>query len=540
MLYLPTLLILLLVSPFLLSFPSVPLYCKRFRGDCSIRKESICCKATNIKQLTTAKRKTNIKPKPGKDLSAISKISEKPEQILPPSTTVSTVRATRSVPRFCKLLKFDCKKRSNLLCCAETESNNEKAKTDANAKSVTPTVISLVVNENKRLKDKAQSIKDNRQSNEVFLGNRFTRKNLKTSFFSKHQSLSSKSSSCDVDSCRKAANKSNSCCDEDSNKTVVVEQNKKEEMSDPTVNIQQENPITETGPKRFEASENSDTETQESQKLAKQKSKSGYTADVAGNDVVTRNGYLGENVQTIKPQNNITMQPNIHKQAKPVPVDVTDSNKEISLFDSIMSQLLKYSLDFDEAEEEEESKEGKAKQFDHQHHQENLFVSDTNSSSGTEVTEEMTNRTSPNTKNIAIRKYEQESNQKLENETKDEELKEGDETSLFDSILSQLLSFDINSLQTTTLATIKEAAKQTSDTEHQIKTQLADEGRENEKQISDDESNFISDNEIEDPDSDYTLISLPGYSDIRQPMVLQYPGKVTATITRVSKSYSWQ
>ena len=38
----------------------------------------------------------------------------------------------------------------------------------------------------------------------------------------------------------------------------------------------------------------------------------------------------------------------------------------------------------------------------------------------------------------------------------------------------------------------------------------------------------------------YTVISLPGYNKLRQPLVLQYPGMVTATITRVQKSYSWQ
>ena len=37
----------------------------------------------------------------------------------------------------------------------------------------------------------------------------------------------------------------------------------------------------------------------------------------------------------------------------------------------------------------------------------------------------------------------------------------------------------------------------------------------------------------------FTVISLPGYSNLRQPFVLKYPGWVTATITRVQKSYSW-
>ena len=37
----------------------------------------------------------------------------------------------------------------------------------------------------------------------------------------------------------------------------------------------------------------------------------------------------------------------------------------------------------------------------------------------------------------------------------------------------------------------------------------------------------------------FTVISLLGYSNLRQPFVLKYPGWVTATITRVQKSYSW-
>ena len=36
-----------------------------------------------------------------------------------------------------------------------------------------------------------------------------------------------------------------------------------------------------------------------------------------------------------------------------------------------------------------------------------------------------------------------------------------------------------------------------------------------------------------------TVISLPGYDNLRQPIVLHYLGMVTATITRVSKSVSW-
>ena len=30
------------------SFPSVPFYCKRFRGNCSVRRDNICCRQQDI------------------------------------------------------------------------------------------------------------------------------------------------------------------------------------------------------------------------------------------------------------------------------------------------------------------------------------------------------------------------------------------------------------------------------------------------------------------------------------------------------------
>lgn len=36
-----------------------------------------------------------------------------------------------------------------------------------------------------------------------------------------------------------------------------------------------------------------------------------------------------------------------------------------------------------------------------------------------------------------------------------------------------------------------------------------------------------------------TVLSLPGFNSLVAPLVLQYPGRVTATVTRVEKSYSW-
>ena len=32
----------------ILSSPSVPFYCRRFRGNCSVRRDNICCREENI------------------------------------------------------------------------------------------------------------------------------------------------------------------------------------------------------------------------------------------------------------------------------------------------------------------------------------------------------------------------------------------------------------------------------------------------------------------------------------------------------------
>ena len=37
----------MLTSP-ILSSPSVPFYCRRFRGNCSVRRDNICCREENI------------------------------------------------------------------------------------------------------------------------------------------------------------------------------------------------------------------------------------------------------------------------------------------------------------------------------------------------------------------------------------------------------------------------------------------------------------------------------------------------------------
>ena len=39
---------LLLLSSPTTSSPAVPFYCRRFKGDCSVRRDSICCREENI------------------------------------------------------------------------------------------------------------------------------------------------------------------------------------------------------------------------------------------------------------------------------------------------------------------------------------------------------------------------------------------------------------------------------------------------------------------------------------------------------------
>ena len=44
--------LLLLLSPTICS-PAVPFYCRRFKGNCSVRRESICCREENIAATAT-------------------------------------------------------------------------------------------------------------------------------------------------------------------------------------------------------------------------------------------------------------------------------------------------------------------------------------------------------------------------------------------------------------------------------------------------------------------------------------------------------
>ena len=51
--------LLLLLSPTICS-PAVPFYCRRFKGNCSVRRESICCREENI--AATAAAAATVEP----------------------------------------------------------------------------------------------------------------------------------------------------------------------------------------------------------------------------------------------------------------------------------------------------------------------------------------------------------------------------------------------------------------------------------------------------------------------------------------------
>jgi len=53
------------------------------------------------------------------------------------------------------------------------------------------------------------------------------------------------------------------------------------------------------------------------------------------------------------------------------------------------------------------------------------------------------------------------------------------------------------------------------------------------------QKNIIDKRHLKYLSSPYTVLSLPGFGTVRQPMILEYPGRVTATVTRVEKSFSW-
>merc|ERR1711915_1048024 len=114
---------LLLLSTTAFAFPGVPFYCKRFKSDCSTRRESICCKARNS-EIENSSTQEPISKEP------LQKVENSTESIISANSVVEEVGVAqdetkenlisvsapaRPAPRFCKLLKFDCKKRSNPL-----------------------------------------------------------------------------------------------------------------------------------------------------------------------------------------------------------------------------------------------------------------------------------------------------------------------------------------------------------------------------------------------------------------------------------------
>ena len=256
--------LLLLLSPTICS-PAVPFYCRRFKGNCSVRRESICCREENIAAAATDATKEPVvvdEPVAIKDTedsllassSIIDEVVVAPDEplvslelldilfnlncfqlqlqnnLLRVSTT--TAKPGRPGPRFCKLLKFDCKKRSNPLCCKDSSQElgqekiglkEQQTKDDPKVKPIVNVKgfknnITIANNDNER-------VNTSKSSSEVFLGrtlskpikpkNKFS--SARSSFFSKRPSSkgSGKSSLCKIINCAKARNKKHKCCQEE-------------------------------------------------------------------------------------------------------------------------------------------------------------------------------------------------------------------------------------------------------------------------------------------------------------------------------------
>merc|ERR1712106_1267143 len=134
----------------------VPFYCKRFRGDCSARRDSICCKA--LESTTTTTTTTTVSNLGSQDVDAPSDIFDIKEEedyevegliaeqsevkevfVLPEDPSVNTIdddildstavhsKPSPKLPRFCKLLKFNCGAKSNHPCCPKLPRVSNKA-----------------------------------------------------------------------------------------------------------------------------------------------------------------------------------------------------------------------------------------------------------------------------------------------------------------------------------------------------------------------------------------------------------------------------
>jgi len=226
------------------STPAVPFYCRRFKGDCSKRRDSICCREENIS--TTEKVVDIVEEvlKEEKDSLVASPSIIEEVVVAAPNETLAqnnfiipstTTKPGRPVPRFCKLLKFDCKKRSNPLCCTDTlkekvqVKENVKERSESNDSKDIQTELETN-NNNASENENEDTIQEKETTNNISLKS-FQKKNSlnlskrknsytlqrRSSIFSKRPNLYSqrKSPLCKIVNCSKTHNKKHKCCRQD-------------------------------------------------------------------------------------------------------------------------------------------------------------------------------------------------------------------------------------------------------------------------------------------------------------------------------------
>jgi len=714
--------VLFLLSNPITTSPAVPFYCRRFKGDCSVRRDSICCREENI---ATTERETQAeelnKDEDSEDnLIASPSIIEEvvvaaPNETLAQNNLIiasTTSKPGRPIPRFCKLLKFDCKKRSNPICCKDVvdkviqielvQENGKGKESETDAES-TGTIIEVKSNNGK---DDDNAKREEAKQNDNLLEN-FTRKKSFTPTkhknnyafqqsslkFSKRPSLysSGKSPLCKIVNCSKAYNKKHKCCREE------VKQKRIEKLANTVgAKIISEKEFTAKNESEKQEEINTEAESRSNSvenvesitgtkitPIISQKAHTEHENNKA--DIKPELDQMPlEEIKTLLPKEEETKNLNETKKEKlgeslselnNGSTDIMDEETTTKIAENLYEGINKDSttrtiqqvnpLENNKSDENQNSPQNRSVKVEDDIINPQAVINDNNED--TTVIETTETEYYQNTEIAVTETMETETSTVEQEQNTLQGIRIEDEPSLFDSIMFQLLNYNISNLDTsddhptafTEIFTANKSQENTtlfenfqttkmSDSEpknassevfdqiqadtyenetisplfeeitetgeetdahydeststekasslqlvfsepfetldgnnsvHGLNESESDEGllsaHDNKEKIAIDEKEYALEEEEEllEVDSSnkvygdknvskkisshpgnlvpsypvknnnkpapYTVISLPGYSNLRQPFVLQYPGLVTATITRVSKSVSW-
>jgi len=702
--------------------PAVPFYCRRFKADCSVRRDSICCREENI---ATTERETEAeelkKDEDSEDnLVASPSIIEEvvvaaPNETLAQNNLIiasTTSKPGRPIPRFCKLLKFDCKKRSNPICCKdvvdkviqiELVQKNEKSKESETDAGSTEAIIEVKSNNGQ---DDDNAKREEAKQNDNFLEN-FTRKKSFTPTkhknnyafqpsslkFSKRPSLysSGKSPLCKIVNCSKAYNKKHKCCREE------VKQKRIEKLANTVgAKIISEKEFTAKNESEKQEEINTEAESRSNSvenvesitgtkitPIISQKAHTEHENNKA--DIKPELDQMPlEEIKTLLPKEEETKNLNEPKKEKlgeslselnNGSTDIMDEETTTKIAENLYEGINKDSttrtiqqvnpLENNKSDENQNSPQNRSVKVEDDIINPQAVINDNNED--TTVIETTETEYYQNTEIAVTETMETETSTVEQEQNTLQGIRIEDEPSLFDSIMFQLLHYNISNLETSddhptafteiftaneshenttlfenfyttnmsdskpknassrvfdqiqadtyeneTISTLFEEITETveetdahydeststekasslqlvfsepfetldgNNSVHGLNESESDEGllsaHDNKEKIAIDENEYALEEEEEllEVDSSnkvygdknvskkitshpgnlvpsypvknnnqpapYTVISLPGYSNLRQPFVLQYPGLVTATITRVSKSVSW-